>query len=1009
VTEAQQTTGPDAELLASFSSPVRKLALRFASEDVTAWQLASALLDAHPDYGGQPLQPLAAREGAARPVGEWLTLVARLFDRDAVAASRSEVIDGRLMLLGLARLDPELDRLLRRSRLYRQLEHDLGFPLGSVFLPWALPAPPTEFLQLWDLGHDGLVRHCAFSSDGRLLATASVDRTARLWDVATGRQQAVLQGHRKAVLHCAFSPDGRLLATASDDGTARLWHVAIGHEQAVLQGHTERVLHCAFSPDGRLLATGSFDRTARLWEEFEPPAFQPAVTPDSEHGEDRIGIDQDATALANVIAARSTMPPMSIGLFGDWGSGKSFLINEIQQRVRRLALRSRRSQGSIYCSYVRNVVFNAWNYADANLWASLVTHIFDELAKPEPEAGFAGSQAAQVARLEEELAAGSALRQQLERARVHTQRVEARKQLLRWTWGLVGAPSAAEDLVNLRASVRLLLPTTRARLAVIGVALAIGAVIGVVLARLGVDRTVQLASAMATSLAALAGWVSLGIRRVARLLHQAGETAKVANLQSADIDAQLAAAQAQERELHKELADLASGRRLARFVGERSADYRTHLGLVSRIHDDFSRMSQMLPTDSSWRPPAPAESSEPEPTPATRQRLRGVLRSLLQRLRRGRVIAAPTDEAEHTDLPVIDRIVLYIDDLDRCPPARVVEVLEAVHLILALPLFVVVIAVDPRWLVHSLHLHYSQLLATARHREADGRSSIPVSGAGEYRADAAAHGANGSEAAWHPTPVNYLEKIIQIPFALRPVGPSGAKKLVESLLPLQAQQPTDAGGPRAGDQVSPAGNGEDSDTAATEEEHADRGAARRPDQPPPLQPAPSLSPRALDLTAAERDFAATVASRLRTPRTIKKFTNLYRLLRVRLDEYSGELDQFLDEGGSDIPEYQAVLILLAVIIMFPDQASEFLLSLGNLDPEAEPDERSWHDHLESLRVADDQLIAFVEELTAQATHGETSTREPFRRRALEVSRYSFTTGQQVFARQHNGARLGPAE
>ena len=61
-------------------------------------------------------------------------------------------------------------------------------------------------------------------------------------------------------------------------------------------------------------------------------------------------------------------------------------------------------------------------------------------------------------------------------------------------------------------------------------------------------------------------------------------------------------------------------------------------------------------------------------------------------------------------LPKIDRIVLYIDDLDRCPPKRVVEVLEAVHLILALELFVVIIAVDPRWLLQSLRLHYADLL-----------------------------------------------------------------------------------------------------------------------------------------------------------------------------------------------------------------------------------------------------------------------------------------------------------
>ena len=64
----------------------------------------------------------------------------------------------------------------------------------------------------------------AFSPDGRLLATASGDKTARLWNPATGKHLRTLTGHDSAVHGVAFSPDGRLLATASDDKTARLWN-----------------------------------------------------------------------------------------------------------------------------------------------------------------------------------------------------------------------------------------------------------------------------------------------------------------------------------------------------------------------------------------------------------------------------------------------------------------------------------------------------------------------------------------------------------------------------------------------------------------------------------------------------------------------------------------------------------------------------------------------------------------------------------------------------------------
>jgi dipeptidyl aminopeptidase/acylaminoacyl peptidase len=113
-----------------------------------------------------------------------------------------------------------------------------------------------------------------FSPDGRRLATASFDNTARLWHPESGEQIAVLQGHNHFVVGVTFSPDGRRLATASYDKTARLWDAESGQPLAVLRGHAAPVLSVSFSPDGRRLATASEDKTARLWIAQESPEEQ---------------------------------------------------------------------------------------------------------------------------------------------------------------------------------------------------------------------------------------------------------------------------------------------------------------------------------------------------------------------------------------------------------------------------------------------------------------------------------------------------------------------------------------------------------------------------------------------------------------------------------------------------------------------------------------------------------------------------------------------------------------
>ncbi len=132
------------------------------------------------------------------------------------------------------------------------------------------------------LPHEKECRHCgegvggvAFTSDAKTLVTSGF-RRAYLWDIPTRHlrltlvdESGVLRGavsHGSTIYKIALSPDGRILATASRDGTAKLWDLPGGKLRAVFEGHKGRVHRLAFSPDGGTLATGSDDKTARLWD-----------------------------------------------------------------------------------------------------------------------------------------------------------------------------------------------------------------------------------------------------------------------------------------------------------------------------------------------------------------------------------------------------------------------------------------------------------------------------------------------------------------------------------------------------------------------------------------------------------------------------------------------------------------------------------------------------------------------------------------------------------------------
>src|SRR5262245_19920261 len=144
---------------------------------------------------------------------------------------------------------------------------------------------PQAFIHVWDVrgaqpvaiggfaGHRDAVHSVAFSRDGTKLLTASHDRTARLWDVSTGKEIRTFVGHSWWLWSADFSPDERRVVTASQDGTAILWDTDSGKQLGQFFGHKGPVFSAAFSPDGQRVATAGQDRRVLLWRAADVHKF----------------------------------------------------------------------------------------------------------------------------------------------------------------------------------------------------------------------------------------------------------------------------------------------------------------------------------------------------------------------------------------------------------------------------------------------------------------------------------------------------------------------------------------------------------------------------------------------------------------------------------------------------------------------------------------------------------------------------------------------------------------
>jgi WD40 repeat protein len=734
-------------------------------------------------------------------------------------------------------------------------------------------APVRQFTTL-----AGSAFPAVLSADVATLASAGDHGDVRLLDIDSAEQRLLLTNYKPLVSALTFSRDGLTLASAGDDGTVRLWDVGTGEYRRTLTGHTAFVSAVSFSPNGEILASAGHDHTIRMWDPLTGRQVAgtgfgarhkrmralAGIGSDQPSIEDRLDFHDDAETLAELVAAMETEAPLSVALLGEWGSGKSSLMRQMQKEVQRLADLSLNNLGrSSFAANVRQVRFNAWHYSDDRLWAGLIEHLFRELATPQgqtPTDPTVADMGAERKRLHDRVDALHAQDEQLTAGLSGFD--QARLAAFRPPLAYVHLAAAATRglLRDIRTYIRLLVAWTIVSAVFYGVWETFGHEVARAIGAIGVVTAPAL-----VVFHRLHEWQRDGEGVVARV------RGKLERLQQ-EVQTDLVKDRAR-------LAEVDAALRLSEFLSERSgtAAYEQFRGLLGQVRRDLKKLEvDLQEARSQWE-------ESPNPTPP------------------------------------LERIILYVDDLDRCPPERVVEVLAAVHLMLALPLFVVVVAVDPRWLLGSLRHHYAELFAG------------PLTGV-EGHFDLA-------------TPLDYLDKIFQIPFAVGPLTAKVSAQYLTALVrPEQAEQIRS--GSLFESKVRTAGNrgpsGATPDNAGTTHElHLPAKPAAAADKAIPslllaVHPASArLLPRpgepgataAIDLRAhglelhdSEVDFLPVIAPLLPTPRAAKKLVNLYRLIRIGIKDR--DLPQFLDRQT-----YKAVLLLLALIVGAPADAQPILVAI----------------------------------------------------------------------------------
>lgn len=747
---------------------------------------------------------------------------------------------------------------------------------------------------------------------------------------------------------------------------------------------------------------------------------------DAPEGRDLLNVGREVEAFSRLIASRNTATPLSVGVFGAWGSGKSFFMHRLQRRVAAFAELGREEGAqSKFHGWIAQIEFNAWHYSEGNLAASFIDHILrnlrvkpnetEEILKTRSEdlvkqldsakqdlevrqkaLADAEAQRAQVQQNLSEL--NVKINDQIETksaeiTNARTDLKDAQDKLAQELSNLQTeidtqiekVPAAAvatllvkkldnQELTTATNNVRSLIAEAQrvsARRKLILYGLIVVAVIAIAIAVKQTNLYAQVA-AIAVAAGGLASTAITWLKKLdtlaksgqelqdeqdrlkqqvrdeitaeyegvvselrtlvenrratvndlsqqLRALEQAPVTARLEletlENQRADLLAQQAVAAAVVENKKAELARLTTGTLLDEFLDERvSGDgYLKQLSIFSRIRNDFQRLSDLM-------------------TRANQEYLEG------------------------KKAPPVSRIVLYIDDLDRCPADRVVEVLKLVHLLLAFPLFVCVVAVDPRWVTRCL-------------REAPGLIDDYI---GRQKNETTLSEL-ADEVGVPATATDYLEKIFQIPLWLRPVPSAQRAAIVRTLLdPSESLDDSRFDVPIAPLQKVVATN---SATPEGVESNGNKTSVEEID--------PDV------ISEEELEYLKKLPQLLDgNPRSLKRFVNTYRLVKTALSDV--ELAVFRPtraqrEAGSNYPKYSPYKICMAQLAVLCTQRSRALPLVRQADKTV--DNSTLADWLKKFDTTDQELAdCFREALNEDMKDLDLST---FKLWLERTRRYSF--------------------